>query len=184
MSLNLIKKNSSSPFHLQRSMVDQGGEGGAYESGGYNPSMVYNNDAANEAVESFGKMVGAALSSRTAEDQNKSDIKTKERLNKKEARLSDKNSKLTGMADVSKSERIEKRLERVDKKQAKVEGRINDYNKTKNPVVTSTLVTNLNSSSSKTAAAAKPAENKSAFDFNKTLSNSQVADKFKNYKFR
>jgi len=30
MSLGLVRKNSSSPFMLQRSMVDQGGEGGAY----------------------------------------------------------------------------------------------------------------------------------------------------------
>jgi hypothetical protein len=60
MSLNLIKKNSSSPFHLQRSIVPQ--TEGAYQDGGYNPSAVYNNDAANEAVESFSKTVGAALS--------------------------------------------------------------------------------------------------------------------------
>jgi len=62
MSLDLVRKNSSSPFQLQRSMVDQGGAGGAYESGGFNPDAVYNNDAANAAVESFGKIVGAALS--------------------------------------------------------------------------------------------------------------------------
>jgi hypothetical protein len=68
MSLNLIKKNSSSPFHLQRSMVDQGGSGGAYESGGFNPDMVYNNDAANAAIMSFGKIVGAGL---TATDKDK-----------------------------------------------------------------------------------------------------------------
>lgn len=62
MSLDLVRKNSSSPFQLQRSIVDQGGAGGAYESGGFNPDAVYNNDAANAAVESFGKIVGAALS--------------------------------------------------------------------------------------------------------------------------
>lgn len=61
MSLSLIKKNSSSPFHLQRSIVDQGGAGGAYESGGFNPDAVYNNDAANAAIISFGKVVGAGL---------------------------------------------------------------------------------------------------------------------------
>lgn len=65
MSLDLVKKNSSSPFHLQRSMVDQGG---AYESGGYNPDMVYNNDAANATIVSFGKIVGAGL---TAVGKNK-----------------------------------------------------------------------------------------------------------------
>lgn len=61
MSLDLVRKNSGSPFHLQRSMVDQGGSGGAYESGGFNPDMVYNNDAANAAIMSFGKIVGAGL---------------------------------------------------------------------------------------------------------------------------
>lgn len=62
MSLKLIKKNSSSPFHLQRSIVPQGDEDGAYSKGGYNPEAVYNNDAANEAMESFSKTIGAALS--------------------------------------------------------------------------------------------------------------------------
>lgn len=61
MSLDIVKKNSSSPFHLQRSIVDQGGSGGAYESGGFNPDMVYNNDAANQAIESLGKVIGAAI---------------------------------------------------------------------------------------------------------------------------
>ena len=58
MSLDLVKKNSNSPFQLQRSIVDQGG---VYESGGFNPDMVYDNDLANDAVESFGKLVGAGL---------------------------------------------------------------------------------------------------------------------------
>lgn len=61
MSLDLVRKNSSSPFHLQRSIVDQGGAGGAYEQGGFNPEAVYNNDLANEAIASFGKIVGAGL---------------------------------------------------------------------------------------------------------------------------
>jgi len=76
MSLNLIKKNSSSPFHLQRSMVDQGGAGGAYESGGFDPNNVYNNDAANAALMSFGKIVGAGL---TAAGKDKEKEKPKEK---------------------------------------------------------------------------------------------------------
>lgn len=71
MSLNLVKKNSSSPFQLQRSMVDQGGAGGAYESGGFNPDAVYNNDAANAAVESLGKVVGAAIYAKSQEKKEK-----------------------------------------------------------------------------------------------------------------
>jgi hypothetical protein len=77
MSLNLIKKNSGSPFHLQRSMVDQGGSGGAYESGGFDPNNVYNNDAANAAIMSFGKIVGAGL---TAAGKEKEKEKPKEKV--------------------------------------------------------------------------------------------------------
>lgn len=81
MSLDIVKKNISSPFHnerekfyLQRSIVDSRGEGGAYESGGFNPDMVYNNDAANEAIESLGKVIGAGL---YAKDEDKNKIKEK-----------------------------------------------------------------------------------------------------------
>lgn len=76
--MDIIKKNSSSPFQLQRSMVDQGGSGGAYEAGGFNPSTVFNNDAANAAVESLGKVIGAALYAKgkdKKEDKPKFDTK-------------------------------------------------------------------------------------------------------------
>lgn len=76
MSLDIVKKNSSSPFHLQRSIVDQGGSGGAYESGGFNPDMVYNNDAANSAIESLGKVIGAAI---YAKGDNKDKPKDKDK---------------------------------------------------------------------------------------------------------
>jgi putative transposon-encoded protein len=103
MSFNIIKKNTGSPFYLQRSIVDQGGEGGAYESGGYTGGSSYNNDAANAAIESIGTTVGAALSSRTAGDKNKSNIKAKERLQKKSERLTkegktDRATKVTARA--------------------------------------------------------------------------------------
>ncbi len=149
-------------------MVDQGGEGGAYESGGYNPDMVYNNDVANQAVESFGKVVGAALGSRTAEDQNKSDIKTKERLDKKEARLSDKKDKLMGNAEAgNKRDRLTRRIDKTEKKEAKVEARINDYNKTKNPSLKATLTTTVgNPSANQPAAASNKKETGSQGLFN------------------
>lgn len=87
MSFSIIKKNTGSPFRLQRSIVDQGGAGGAYESGGYTGESTYNNDAANAAVESIGTTIGAALSSRTPGDKNKANVKAKERLEKKSDRL-------------------------------------------------------------------------------------------------
>jgi hypothetical protein len=86
MSLDLVRKNSSSPFHLQRSMVDQGGAGGAYESGGFDPDNVYNNDAANAAIMSFGKIVGAGL---TAAGKDKE--KPKDKIKKPEISTSASN---------------------------------------------------------------------------------------------
>jgi hypothetical protein len=71
MSIGLVKKNSSSPFQLQRSMVPQ--SSGAYEDGGFNPKAVYNNDAANAAITSFGQTIGAALTARG--DKKKEDVK-------------------------------------------------------------------------------------------------------------
>jgi hypothetical protein len=72
MSIGLVKKNSSSPFQLQRSMVPQ--SGGAYEDGGFNPKAVYNNDAANAAITSFGQTIGAALTARG--DKKKEEVES------------------------------------------------------------------------------------------------------------
>jgi hypothetical protein len=69
MNLKSIKNNTSSPFHLQRSIVSQ--EEGAYANGGYNPNAVYNNDAANAAVEGLGTMIGAALTARGDKEYEK-----------------------------------------------------------------------------------------------------------------
>ena len=71
MSINIIRKNTSSPFHLQRSIVPQ--EGGAYQRGGFNPDAVYNNDAANEAMESFSKTMGEAISNMDFKRKKKED---------------------------------------------------------------------------------------------------------------
>jgi hypothetical protein len=76
MSLKLIKNNTSSPFHLQRSIVPQGDEDGAYARGGFNPDALYNLDAANAAVESIGTTVGAALSSRSKKEDAKAEKNT------------------------------------------------------------------------------------------------------------
>ncbi len=119
MSLNIVRKNSGSPFQLQRSMVDQGGSGGAYESGGYNPEAVYNNDVANATIESLGKVVGAAISSRTAGDENKSNVNKKSNLERKKAILETK--KEYGSSD-SEKKRYENKIKRVS-------GRIEDKTK-------------------------------------------------------
>lgn len=75
MSLNLVRKNTSSPFHLERSIVPQ--EEGAYARGGYNPDALYNNDSANAAVEGLGTIVGAALTARGQSEDEKEKEKDK-----------------------------------------------------------------------------------------------------------
>jgi len=133
MSLGLIKKNSSSPFHLQRSMVDQGGEGGAYESGGYNPNALYDDGGIAESIAGFGKVVGAALGSRTAADDNASDLKKQARLENKSKDLKDRASK----ADYDTSTRLTNRAANVDKRLAKTNARIETYNEIEKPTLKS-----------------------------------------------
>jgi len=96
MNLKLIKNNTSSPFHLQRSIVSQ--EEGAYANGGYNPNAVYNNDAANAAVEGLGTMIGAALTARGKDkkDVKKEDVKPKS-SKKSEILTDDKNINIKDM---------------------------------------------------------------------------------------
>ena len=138
MSLNIIKKNSGSPFLLQRSIVDQGGAGGAYEEGGFSGKASYNNDAANAVMESFSETVGKALSSTTPGDKNKSDIKSKERLEKKSVRLKDKASK----ADYDKSTKLTNRAAKVDARVEKKKESISKYEEErKKKIPTATLET-------------------------------------------
>jgi hypothetical protein len=103
MSLDIVKKNSSSPFQLQRSMVDQGGAGGAYESGGYNPDAVYNNDAANAAVESLGKVVGAAIYAKSQEKKEKDPKVAEQNAIKSEASKTFKVKKDSELFNASKT---------------------------------------------------------------------------------
>lgn len=120
MSLNLIRKNSGSPFQLQRSMVDQGGSGGAYESGGFDPSNVYNNDAANAAIESFGKVVGASLASRTEGDANEANEAKVKRLQNKGAKLVDKSKNSSGDKQIKIDKKIDKIASRIDNTNQKI----------------------------------------------------------------
>ena len=149
MSLNIVKKNSSSPFHLQRSIVDQGGSGGTYESGGFNPDMVYNNDAANSAVESLGKVIGAGLSSRTEGDKNKSNEKKAERLEKRSERVEDKKQKSLESGNLDRANRMQKRGERVESRLKETNKQIAAYKETQKPSLKATLVTDLASAKEK-----------------------------------
>ena len=137
MSLDVIKKNSSSPFYLQRSMVDQGGEGGAYESGGYTGQSEYGGGGIGQAIAGFGKTLGAALGSRTAADNNASDVKKKDRLDKRTVRLTEK---MTSSKDPKQAARIENKLGNIGKKQQETSARIKAYNEIDKPTLKSDIV--------------------------------------------
>lgn len=132
MSLKLIKKNSSSPFHLQRSIVPQGDEDGAYSKGGYNPEAVYNNDAANEAMESFSKTIGAALSNMDfgkKKPENKPATKKQEVL-ANDQKLDLKSQTFSNYSDYSgdnKSNEIESARSTYEKKQKKLKDTFSNF---------------------------------------------------------
>ena len=128
MSIGLVRKNSNSPFHLQRSFVDQGGRGDSYESGGYNPNTIYSNGIIDSAIASIGDTVGSYLSSRTPGDINKSDIKKKQSLENRENRLADKRDKLNKPSDTFKASRLDKRLGRISERKNEVNSKIEKYN--------------------------------------------------------
>ena len=130
MSLKLIKNNTSSPFHLQRSIVPQGDEDGAYARGGFNPDALYNLDAANAAVESIGTTVGAALSSRSKskkpDEEKKPETKTTPKKTEVVAdnqKFDIKNQTTSNYSDYSgnnKSNELESARDTYEKKQKKL----------------------------------------------------------------
>lgn len=114
MSLNIIKKNSSSPFNQQRSMVNQSGSGGAYESGGYDPNNTYGDNNIASAIVGFGTSVGAGLGSITAGDRNEQNIAKSERLKQRKAKISGKNAN-------------DPRIDKINKKILSTEEKIESY---------------------------------------------------------
>jgi len=141
MSLNLIRNNSSSPFHLQRSIVDQGGEDGAYESGGYDPNNVYSDNGVSDAIASFGKILGAGIQSRTAEDKNNSNVKKEARLKDREKKIDKKTVDAFDKGDDNKVNRLMKRHDRVDARLKDTKSDIKKYNESQKPTLTSDLKT-------------------------------------------
>ena len=137
MSLDLVRKNSNSPFQLQRSIVSQGGEGGAYESGGYTGESSYSDGGVAAAIAGVGQMLGATISSRTAADDNASNISKKERLDKRTSRLTEKMLKTN---DPKQAARIETRLGNIGEKKQKAESEINAYNEATKPTLKSDIV--------------------------------------------
>jgi hypothetical protein len=139
MSLNLIRNNSSSPFRLQRSMVDQGGEGGAYESGGYTGKSEYSDGGLAESISTFGTVVGAGLSSRTAGDKNKANIKKADRLEAREAKTKVKKENALKSGNTDKAARMEKIETRVETRKDKTKAEIKKYEESQKPTTKSDI---------------------------------------------
>lgn len=139
MSLNIVKRNSSSPFHLQRSMVDQGGEGGAYESGGYTGKSNYVDSGIGDAIASFGKVIGAGIQSRTASDKNDANVNKETRLEKRSTRIEGKKDKATTAGNTEKATRLGERNKRVEARKEKTTAEITKYNESQKPTVKSDI---------------------------------------------
>ena len=139
MSLNLIRNNSSSPFLLQRSMVNQGGEGGAYESGGYTGKSEYSDGGIAKFISTFGTVVGAGLSSRTAGDKNKANIKKADRLEAREAKTKVKKENALKSGNTDKAARMEKIETRVETRKDKTKAEIKKYEESQKPTTKSDI---------------------------------------------
>ena len=139
MSLNLVRNNSSSPFRLQRSMVDQGGEGGAYESGGYNPNATYSDGGVAESIANFGKVVGAGIGSITEGDKNKFNEKKAERLEVRAKKTENKKQNALKSGNVDKADRMQKRGERVEGRLKQTNADIKKYKESVTPTLKSDI---------------------------------------------
>jgi hypothetical protein len=176
MSLNLVKSNSSSPFRLQRSMVDQGGEGGAYESGGYTGESQYSDGGMSEAIAGFGKVVGAAIGSRTAGDKNKSNEKKAERLENRAKKTETKKQNALKSGDIDKADRMKARGERVEGRLKDTKSEINKYNESQKPTLKSDIATDTKAKPIESTSTAKVAEGRKESVTTNAASTSNLVD--------
>ena len=141
MSLNLIKNNSSSPFRLQRSIVNQGGEGGAYESGGYTGESQHLDSGIGDALASFGKTIGASIGSITAGDKNKFNEKKAERLENRAKKTETKKQNALKSGNIDKADRMKERGVRVEGRLKQTNAEITKYNESQKPTLKSDIKT-------------------------------------------
>lgn len=132
----ITDKFTSSPFKLRRSIVARN-EGGAYETGGFDPDSYDSSPQIYAAsIEGMAKTVGAALGSLTKSDLNKMDVANNERRQKRISNIDDKIKKETKRIDSSgketevgtkKSKRLEDKKARIENRIQKTDKRINEY---------------------------------------------------------
>lgn len=124
--MRLIQKHTASPFKLARSIVDQSGQGGAYESGGYNPNEYdRSNEIMTASIEAGSNMIGAALGSMTKGDLNKIRVKGNERREKRISNIDKKLEKeTTRMTDQGKQKVGTKKSKKLEERKQKIQGRV------------------------------------------------------------
>jgi hypothetical protein len=121
----IINKFTSSPFKLRRSIVPRN-EGGAYETGGFDPDSYDSSPQIYAAsIEGMAKTVGAALGSLTKSDLNKMDMSNNERRQKRVSNIDEKIKKAE--VGTNKSKRLEDKKARIENRIQKTDKRINEY---------------------------------------------------------
>jgi hypothetical protein len=139
MSLQLLRQTVKSPFQLQRSMVDQGGAGGAYESGGFTGKSQYSDGGMAAAISSFGNSIAAGIDSISDKDMNKMNEKKAARLEARGAKTEVKKQNALKSGDLSKADRMLKRGERVEARLGETNKKIEEYKQSKNPTLESDI---------------------------------------------
>lgn len=132
----ITRKLTSSPFQLRRSVVPQS-EGGAYETGSYDPNAYdASGQIMNASIEGMSKTIGAALGSITKSDINKMDVADNERRKGRINKIDEKINKETKRLDYSgkevevgtkKSKRLEEKKSRIENRIKKTDERIKNY---------------------------------------------------------
>jgi hypothetical protein len=132
----IINKFTSSPFKLRRSIVPRN-EGGAYETGGFDPDAYDSSPQIYAAsIEGMSKTIGAAIGSLTRSDINKIDVANNKRRQKRISNIEDKIKKETTKLDsfgekvevgTKKGKKLEDRKSRIQNRVDKTSKRISDY---------------------------------------------------------
>lgn len=137
MPLNIVKRNSSSPFLLQRSIVEQ--EEGSYGQGGFNQSETYNEGGISQAIAGMGQIVGAGIASITEGDINSQNVSKSGSLEKRKNRLTEKRKSQTSMDKVIKNKRLDDRIQNIDNKKKKIDIKIKEYSEFTKPTLKSSM---------------------------------------------
>jgi len=139
MSLQLLRQTVRSPFQLQRSMVDQGGAGGAYESGGFTGKSQYSDGGMAAAISSFGASISAGIDAISDKDMNKMNEKKATRLENRSQQTELKKQQATDAGNTKKADRMDKRNKRVEARLGETNKKIEEYKQSKNPTLESDI---------------------------------------------